>query len=251
MPLKKICAEGYIVSNLSVLEYQSNRVLTTQQLADVYETETNNIVKNFSRNEDRFIEGRDYHLLQGDKLKLFKSNMTNSHFAPNLNKLYLWTERGANRHCKILDTNKAWEQFDMLEETYFRAKEMFSLPKTLPEALRMAAELAEKIEKQKTLVAFAQTCARSEESILVRELAKIASKDGIVVGERRLWTLLREWKLIFSKSTEPYQECVDKGLFEVSQSTKETSKGVKLFKTTRVTPKGQMFIIQKLKGIMS
>ena len=37
--------------------------------------------------------------------------------------LYLWTERGANHHCKILDTDKAWEQFENLEETYFRVKE--------------------------------------------------------------------------------------------------------------------------------
>ena len=43
--------------------------------------------------------------------------------APNVNQLYLWTERGANRHCKILDTPKAWEQFDNLEETYFMVKE--------------------------------------------------------------------------------------------------------------------------------
>ncbi len=41
-----------------------------------------------------------------------------------INCLYLWTERGANRHCKILDTDKAWKQFDNLEETYFRVKEI-------------------------------------------------------------------------------------------------------------------------------
>lgn len=110
------------MSELQIIEYDGKRVLTTQQLADVYETETNNIVKNFSRNESRFVEGRDYHLLQGEELKLFKSNMTNSHFASNLNKLYLWTDRGANRHCKILDTDKAWEQFDVLEENYYQTR---------------------------------------------------------------------------------------------------------------------------------
>ena len=34
--------------------------------------------------------------------------------------MYLWTLKGANRHCKILDTDKAWQQFDVLEETYFK-----------------------------------------------------------------------------------------------------------------------------------
>ena len=43
--------------------------------------------------------------------------------AKGTSQLYLWTERGANRHCKILDTDKAWEQFDNLEETYFKVKQ--------------------------------------------------------------------------------------------------------------------------------
>ena len=58
-------------------------------------------------------------------MRAFKREVTDSHFAvaPNVHRLYLWTERGANRHCKILDTPKAWEQFDNLEETYFLVKE--------------------------------------------------------------------------------------------------------------------------------
>jgi len=38
--------------------------------------------------------------------------------------LYLWTLKGANRHCKILDTDKAWHQFDLLEENYFKVKKI-------------------------------------------------------------------------------------------------------------------------------
>lgn len=44
-----------------------------------------------------------------------------SKFAPQL---YLWTRRGASRHCKILDTEKAWEQFDALEENYYNPKKL-------------------------------------------------------------------------------------------------------------------------------
>lgn len=36
--------------------------------------------------------------------------------------LYIWTERCANRHCKILDIDKTWEQFDNLEKIYFKIK---------------------------------------------------------------------------------------------------------------------------------
>lgn len=110
------------MNTLTVVEYQGSRVLTTAQLAEVYETETKNIQMNFSRNTSRFVEGKDYYVLQGAELKAFKGNTTISGFASNLNKLILWTDRGANRHSKILDTDNAWQQFDVLEETYFKAK---------------------------------------------------------------------------------------------------------------------------------
>lgn len=98
--------------------------MTTQQLAEAYGTETNNIHVNYTNNKDRFQEGRDYYLLQGESLKLFKQSLPNGigellKFAPIL---MLWTDRGANRHSKILDTDRAWEQFDRLEETYFKVK---------------------------------------------------------------------------------------------------------------------------------
>lgn len=129
-----------------------------------------------------------------------------------------------------------------------KSRAMFAaIPQNLPEALRFAADLAEQLEKQKPLVAFAETCAASQDSILVRELAKICSKQGINIGEHRLYRRLRAWKMIFPHSTEPYQEYVDRGYFEVTQTAKETAKGTRLFKTTRVTPKGQIYIISRLK----
>lgn len=128
--------------------YSNERVLTTQQLAQVYETSVDNIKMNFNRNKNRFIEGKHYHMLKGDELREFKSKVTNSYSVPkNVNALILWTEKGADRHCKILDTDKAWEQFDNLEETYFRVKEQLTLPKSLPEALRAYADQIEKNEK--------------------------------------------------------------------------------------------------------
>ena len=65
--------------NLTVLEKNNQRVLTTKQLAEVYETLKNNIVQNFKRNSERFIEGKHYYKLIGEELKEFKSLMTDSH----------------------------------------------------------------------------------------------------------------------------------------------------------------------------
>lgn len=34
--------------------------------------------------------------------------------------LYLWTERGAARHAKMLETDEAWSFFEKMEDAYFR-----------------------------------------------------------------------------------------------------------------------------------
>lgn len=114
------------MQNLAPIEYQNERILTTEQLAQIYETDMTNITTNFNRNQDKFIEGKHYHLLKGEELKAFKSHLTNCNVPIEIHKfasqLYLWTKRGASRHCKMLGTDRAWEQFDILEENYFEPK---------------------------------------------------------------------------------------------------------------------------------
>ena len=110
---------------------------------------------------------------------------------------------------------------------------------------RIAAE--QTIEKQQPLVTFAETCMTSEKSLLVRELAKLCTKQGIVTGEKRLWQTLRDWGLVFKNKNEPYQEYVERGYFEVSQGVKQTQKGSFTWLTMRVKPKGQVYIINRLK----
>lgn len=93
---------------------------------------------------------------------------------------------------------------------------------------------------------FLNQLAASENSLLVREVAKVASKENIVIGEKRLWAKLREWGLVFKNSTEPKQIGIDKGLFEVNDGTKEAKGKVFTYRTTRVTGKGQAYIIKRL-----
>lgn len=39
--------------------------------------------------------------------------------ARNVRSLILWTERGAARHAKMLETDQAWDVFEKLEDCYF------------------------------------------------------------------------------------------------------------------------------------
>lgn len=87
--------ENESMSDLIPVEYRAERVLTTEQLAQAYECETNNIKKNFTVNKDRFEEGKHYYLLKGDALRAFKDEVTNRNLVgKNASHLYLWTHRG-------------------------------------------------------------------------------------------------------------------------------------------------------------
>lgn len=100
--------------------------------------------------------------------------------------------------------------------------------------------------QQKPLVQFANKISVSKNSMLVREVAKIASNRGINIGEKRLWKKLRDWGLIFKNTTEPMQRGIEQGLFEVVEGLRESSSGTYTYKTTRVTGKGQIYIVKRL-----
>lgn len=109
------------MSNLIPLEFNNQRIMATKVLAEQFGTEERRITENFNRNSQRFIEGKHYILLQGEELRRFKSDYAKS-VSANINKLYLWTDRGASRHAKILDTDEAWDVYEALEENYFNPK---------------------------------------------------------------------------------------------------------------------------------
>ena len=111
------------MTDLMVIEQQGVRVLTTAQLAECYGTDTTTIKQNFNNNKRRYEEGKHYVLLKGADLQAFKNQVENFDLVKkNASALYLWTERGALLHAKSLNTDKAWEVYDQLVETYFRAK---------------------------------------------------------------------------------------------------------------------------------
>lgn len=107
------------MEELKVTEYKDMRVLTTQQIAEAYGVESKKITDNFNNNRSRYVDGKHFICLEGDALKQFKSETENLGFAKNLNKLYLWTKKGAFLHAKSLNTDIAWEVYDRLVDSYF------------------------------------------------------------------------------------------------------------------------------------
>ncbi len=111
------------MSNLMVIVHNNQRVLTTQQLAEGYETDPQIIRNNFNRNKERYIADTHYFLLEGAEYQSFRA--THQIDLPqNISSMYLWTERGALLHAKSLSTERAWDMYQVLMDTYFRAKEI-------------------------------------------------------------------------------------------------------------------------------
>lgn len=124
---------------------------------------------------------------------------------------------------------------------------LIRLATQLKEEQTKRKELEAKVEEQKPKVEFAEHVAAANNTMLVREVAKLASKEGIKIGEKRLYEKLRAWGLIFKNSCEATQKAIERGLFEVTEGVRESSKGKFTYKTTRVTGKGQIYIINRLK----
>ena len=117
------------VESLSVISHHGVPVITTELLASLYCTERQRITNNFNRNKERFTEGKHYYKLTDEELRDFKNG--NSLRVPvKARAITLWTERGAARHAKMLETDQAWDVFEKLEECYFnpQAKDVQPLP---------------------------------------------------------------------------------------------------------------------------
>lgn len=136
------------MNELQITEYKNIRVLTTQQIAEAYGTDTRVISNNFNRNKDRYVEGKHYICLEGDELKDFKTNHQFDE-SSRINKLYLWTEKGAFLHAKSLNTDVAWEVYDRLVDNYFEKPK--AVPMTTDQKIQLLAqgnvELTERIDK--------------------------------------------------------------------------------------------------------
>lgn len=110
------------MTDLMVIERQGLRVLTTAQLAECYGTNRKVISYNFNNNKSRYEEGKHYICISGEEKRDFCNRLEIHDGSEKAANLYLWTERGALLHAKSLNTDKAWEVYGELVETYFRAK---------------------------------------------------------------------------------------------------------------------------------
>lgn len=105
----------------AVISYVDQRVCTTEQLAQLYGAAPHQLRQNFRNNKTRFEKGKHFIKVEGADLQDLRVDKSYSQISAKARSLVLWTERGAARHAKMLETDQAWEVFEQLEDSYFTA----------------------------------------------------------------------------------------------------------------------------------
>ena len=117
---------------------------------------------------------------------------------------------------------------------------------------RLEAET--QVEKMTPKAIFADAVSVSKNTILIGELAKILKQNGVEIGANRLFEWLRNNGYLISRKGSdwnmPTQRSMDMGLFRIKETVVTHSDGhTSISKTTKVTGKGQQYLINKfLKG---
>lgn len=106
-----------------------------------------------------------------------------------------------------------------------------------------------KIQADAPKVLFAETVEKAEGNILVRQLAKLMVQRGYDTGEKRLYDLLRRDGFVIKANAKdqnaPTQRSVDMGLMRSIERTVSSADKTFISSTTVITPKGQIYFLNK------
>ena len=239
---------------IKIQETSKGSVVSARELYDFLELNPSQWSRWYQSNiinEDLFIENIDYQTIDimsnGNPTKDFAISID---MAKEISMLAR-TEKGKIARKYFIDCEKKLKQG------------LYELPQTFSEALRLLADTKEREEKallelksandkiieDKPKVLFAESVTGSSNSILVRQFAKDLCDSGFDIGQNRLFEWLRESNYLMVRGESwnaPSQKSLDLKLFEVKTRTINNPDGsVRVTKTTKVTPKGQEYFINK------
>jgi phage antirepressor protein len=213
--------------------------VTGMRHADVMRS-IRNMEEAWTKTTQRNFPLSEYKDSTGRSLPMYQLNKTEC--------LYVATKFNDEARAKLVIR---WEELERE-----RAAGGFQIPQNFSEALRLAAEQAERVEAQqkqieamKPKALFADAVATSDRSCLVAELAKILQQNGVNIGQNRLFDWLRKNGYLCSKGeyyNQPTQRAMEMGLFKVNKTAINKPDGSVLVScTTKVTGKGQVYFVHK------
>lgn len=121
-------------------------------------------------------------------------------------------------------------------------------------AQKLLAEKDKRIEEMRPKEIFADAVSVSKTDILIGDLAKLIKQTGHDIGQKRLFSWLREKGYLIKRKgldwNMPTQKAMEMKLFRVKETVVTHSDGhTTVSKTTKVTGKGQVYFVNKFLGV--
>lgn len=245
-----------------VFKGESNQVLTNSLL----------VADKFGKNHKHVLDAIRELISSAEKSAVLKMFVPSTYIASNNkeNPMFIMNRDGFTLLAMGFTGEKALQfkleyinAFNKMEEAIKNGG--FNVPKSFREALLLAAEQQEvienqqkqieeknaKIEADKPKVLFSESVSASNKSILVRELAKLITQNGYQIGEKQLYERLRKAGYLCSSGesyNQPTQTYMNMGLFHLKKTSVICDGESKVYTVTKVTPKGQIYFINKFLG---
>jgi anti-repressor protein len=110
-------------------------------------------------------------------------------------------------------------------------------------------QLQLEIKENAPLVSFAKALQVSEDNVLIGELAKVLKQNDIEIGQNRLFDWLRDNQYLIKSGQQknlPTQRSLDLKIFFIKITPVNLANGTVIMgRTTTVTPKGQIYFVNK------
>ena len=145
-------------------------------------------------------------------------------------------EKGKIARRYFVELEKAWNSTEKV------------MARALQIANNQVKQLQAKIEADAPAVFFAEAVTGADTNILIRDMAKLLAQNGADIGGNRLFEVLRRDGYLIKSGSDynmPTQKAMELGLFFVKETPRIAKEGAVIDRTTKVTPKGQKYFINR------
>ena len=134
------------------------------------------------------------------------------------------------------------------------AKALLVAQKTLADREARIESLTKENQLMKPKADVCDAISASEDSIPIKNFANILSQNGVKIGQNRLFTYFRANGYLINspyspRYNTPTQKAMDLKLFTVQERAVLNSGGARITYTSRLTPKGQQYFLNKFLNI--
>ena len=199
-----------------------------------------------------FTEGEDFNVVKNDRVQIeggreVKREVTDYDISMDMAKQICMIQRtpeGKQVRQYLIDLEKAW---NTPEQVMARALRIAN--QTIDSLHEKVGALQQDNARMKPKEIFADAVSTSKSSILIGDLAKLICQNGVQIGQKRLFEWMRANGYLLSNGSSknmPAQRYMDRGLFEIKESTILNPDGSqRITRTTKVTGKGQVYFVNK------